>query len=404
MRYIYLVLFFLFFPLSLFSQYKYDSLQNVNSSNIDLLVGQVLVYPHMPRIKSNLFWKNKNGKIFKPIGGYYKLYSKNDYVVGKHFRVTNIIKMNSNTVLECYIEETGKKVYINGNALLETEYPYMYVEGYLSRLNELYYNDSLFFNLSNLDYNAKKCVSRVKLTPYAYFKCKRVVALNIDGKGLRFYFNDGDKNLDIEYYNTAQVSDSIVYDAVRRENELLEQAKLLKQEKKKKEEERKQFLADKLKRLKSYVPIDKNISLHYIEICNEEVLKRLSNKYNKNKVAEFVNNGSDLSKIEMLIRKYGFNIIYDINSSYIKIDWDKFEKNTKKYGLQNAKLIALKNIKIGWSDDMVIEALGYPDDVNTTKGSWGVHEQWVYEHKSREFGYSCEYYYFENGVLTSMQY
>ena len=49
------------------------------------MIGQVLVYPQMPRIKSNLFWKNKDGKIFKSIGGYYKLYTKNEFVVGKHF-------------------------------------------------------------------------------------------------------------------------------------------------------------------------------------------------------------------------------------------------------------------------------------------------------------------------------
>ena len=74
-----------------FSQEKYDSLQNINKNNIELMIGQVLVYPQMPRIKSNLFWKNKDGKIFKSVGGYYKLYSKNEFVVGKHFRVTDII-------------------------------------------------------------------------------------------------------------------------------------------------------------------------------------------------------------------------------------------------------------------------------------------------------------------------
>ena len=164
------------------------------------------------------------------------------------------------------------------------------------------------------------------------------------------------------------------------------------------------MLAVKFQRIKSYLPIDENVNLSYIETCNEDALKRLSSKYNKEKIAEFVEKGLDLNLIEKLIKKYGFNIIYEMSTSYIKVDWNKFEKNAKKYGPQNAKSIALKQVKLGWSDDMVIEALGYPTDINTTSGSWGVHEQWVYEHNYRDFGYSCEYYYFENGVLTSMQY
>ena len=176
----------------------------------------------------------KECKIFKSIGGYYKLYTKNEFVVGKHFRVTDIVKKESNTILECIIEESGKKVYINGYALLETKYPYMYVEGHLVKLNDLYYNDSLYFNLSNLDYKAKKCVSRIKLTPYAYFKCNKVVPLNIDGNGLRFYFNDGNNNLDIEYYKEAKVSADIVSEAIKRENEILEKRKKYRRKKRRK--------------------------------------------------------------------------------------------------------------------------------------------------------------------------
>lgn len=61
--------------------------------------------------------------------------------------------------------------------------------------------------------------------------------------------------------------------------------------------------------------------------------------------------------------------------------------------------MATKSVKIGWSENMVIEALGYPDDINTSQGIWGIHKQYIYEHV-----YSNEYYYFENGILTSMQY
>ena len=46
------------------------------------------------------------------------------------------------------------------------------------------------------------------------------------------------------------------------------------------------------------------------------------------------------------------------------------------------------------TDDMAIISLGYPKDINRTVGKWGVHEQWVYD---------GDYYYFENGILTSYQ-
>jgi len=44
----------------------------------------------------------------------------------------------------------------------------------------------------------------------------------------------------------------------------------------------------------------------------------------------------------------------------------------------------------------VIVAIGYPNDINHTVGSWGTHEQWVYG----DFG-PC--FYFDNEILTSWQ-
>jgi len=44
--------------------------------------------------------------------------------------------------------------------------------------------------------------------------------------------------------------------------------------------------------------------------------------------------------------------------------------------------------------EMAIIALGYPEDINKSVGTWGIHEQWVY---------NKSYYYFENGKLTSYQ-
>jgi hypothetical protein len=48
------------------------------------------------------------------------------------------------------------------------------------------------------------------------------------------------------------------------------------------------------------------------------------------------------------------------------------------------------------TSEMVIDSQGRPKDINKTVGSWGVHEQWVYENNT--------YLYLENDRLTSWQY
>lgn len=80
----------------------------------------------------------------------------------------------------------------------------------------------------------------------------------------------------------------------------------------------------------------------------------------------------------------------------------RFETLAKKYGKVNAKLIINGEVRLGWSKDMCRESWGKPHDINTTTGSWGVHEQWVYEY-SFDDSYSIYCLYFENGVLTTIQ-
>jgi hypothetical protein len=67
-----------------------------------------------------------------------------------------------------------------------------------------------------------------------------------------------------------------------------------------------------------------------------------------------------------------------------------------KYGIFNSERILNHQYWIGMTDEMARESLGSPDDINRTTGTWGVHEQWVYEKKEL-------YLYFENGELTSFQ-
>jgi len=77
-----------------------------------------------------------------------------------------------------------------------------------------------------------------------------------------------------------------------------------------------------------------------------------------------------------------------------KLVQEKKDRLIKKFGKENGEKINSGYYWIGMTKDMAIESLGNPETVNSSLGSWGVNEQWVY--------YSL-YLYFDNGVLTSYQ-
>lgn len=74
-------------------------------------------------------------------------------------------------------------------------------------------------------------------------------------------------------------------------------------------------------------------------------------------------------------------------------------KIIKKYGKYYGNLILEGKVVRGMTKEMCKESWGEPDDINVSIGSWGRHEQWVYEHKYM----SDSYLYFENGKLTTIQ-
>ena len=82
------------------------------------------------------------------------------------------------------------------------------------------------------------------------------------------------------------------------------------------------------------------------------------------------------------------------NSLYIS-EKKKFRTAYKKWGSKTAKEICEGEVRLGWSKEKCRLSWGEPRDINTSIGSWGVHEQWCY---------GQGYLYFENGKLTSIQY
>lgn len=67
---------------------------------------------------------------------------------------------------------------------------------------------------------------------------------------------------------------------------------------------------------------------------------------------------------------------------------------SKQYGEVNAKKILNYQIWIGMTPREATQSIGRPNEVNSSTGSYGTHEQWVYDKKNL---------YFENGKLTSWQ-
>lgn len=110
---------------------------------------------------------------------------------------------------------------------------------------------------------------------------------------------------------------------------------------------------------------------------------------------------AEKERILTLTKKYGktyANFLYDQKDSVVK----RFDELAKKYGKANAKLIIEGRVRLGWTKEMCRESWGSPHDINTITGSWGVHEQWVYEYSFSD-SYSMYCLYFENGILTTIQ-
>ena len=86
------------------------------------------------------------------------------------------------------------------------------------------------------------------------------------------------------------------------------------------------------------------------------------------------------------------------DEDHLFIDHYKFsnpEKAFPRIPKSDWNLIRQGRIRIGMSKDACKLSWSEPDDINTSRGRWGVHEQWVYS--------GNRYVYFENGKLSAIQ-
>lgn len=78
--------------------------------------------------------------------------------------------------------------------------------------------------------------------------------------------------------------------------------------------------------------------------------------------------------------------------------WKKEALRQKRDDLV-AESIANRRVAIGMTADETIASWGRPTKINSSIGSYGKHEQWVYDRGN----FRSQYVYLENGRVTSIQ-
>lgn len=129
----------------------------------------------------------------------------------------------------------------------------------------------------------------------------------------------------------------------------------------------------------------------YFKVCFNSVCGYIHDVWVKNndKVAELkefkINEKEKLLKIKEEKRI----------SQVKKYNKEQENRDIKKYGKSIYEKLKKGYYWTGMTDKMALISLGNPNDINRSVGSWGTHEQWVYND-----GFYC---YFENGILKSYQ-
>lgn len=149
-------------------------------------------------------------------------------------------------------------------------------------------------------------------------------------------------------------------------------------------------------------------SLRYIEGYDESINKEKcllgtnSNRFANDSVPELsflsyiatLNDLVDAQYVkEKLQEEKKLKIAEEINNK--KVAQERNKRIINKYGSYYGKLILGGYVKTGMTKEMCTESWGAPSSINKTSGSFGVHEQWVYD--------SGSYLYFEDGILTTIQ-
>ena len=74
-----------------------------------------------------------------------------------------------------------------------------------------------------------------------------------------------------------------------------------------------------------------------------------------------------------------------------------------RQSILNSKNSIDHHLILGMTEEQVIAAIGFPNNVHRSIGSWGNDEQWVYGGMIGDSYFPSQYFYFTNGKLTSIQ-
>ncbi|CAM9968829.1 unnamed protein product [Chrysoparadoxa australica] len=131
----------------------------------------------------------------------------------------------------------------------------------------------------------------------------------------------------------------------------------------------------------------------YFKACTDSVCGYINEmwvKNNLNKLNEFKKE----KKLEEgeLLRLEREREIKEQRIQLAKLEKEKDAEYSKKYGQETYQKLKEGYYWIGMNKEMATISIGTPNDINKSVGSWGVHEQWVYDSLNL---------YFEDGILTS---
>lgn len=148
-------------------------------------------------------------------------------------------------------------------------------------------------------------------------------------------------------------------------------------------------------------------NLGYLEICFDTICGYMNDLWIKE--TDFIEKFNERKKIydqiakdrKEEIKKWEDEKLNDnqemniARTKQLQRNREEMEKRfLEKYGTETYLRLKSEKFWIGMKDEMTRFSLGEPIKINSSVGSWGIHEQWVYKDL---------YLYFENGILTSYQ-
>lgn len=408
---------FCILPLLSYSQEaRYDSLQNINRNNYSQLVGQTLFYPTGEIIVSNLFWSNKKGRIYKPrdvlAGLLMSNYSLNEAVLNKHFIIEKVIS-GSHALLKTRIRENSDVVYINLDALFQsTQNPVMFVDGYIQKCRERFLNQALYMDKSKHTISLPTS-HYIAYTTLASIFCGSINVTTKQNYGGVLFLSDrtspsSPADVNILDYLKAKIGEGEA-------DEIIRQAKI-KQEVEAREAAERKRIQDSIA-VVQMKELQQKDSLDLVRMKEKYMRKTWYYKRRDWQYARF----EPIEVIDIQVHRDSTgNVSFPMKLKYKSLDkMDSHNAVIYSDGQCTFDMCfhnippekefptvrhwkAVKNYKLvlGMNKQEVQLVWGIPADINTSKGSWGVHEQWVYPSL---FGGRSRYVYFKNGRVSAIQ-